>query len=250
MREGFRHRAHIPHGSITWWWGRPGRGGAPDRPEPGMAGVVPVLVAVCVVVLRVAAVAAPEPSSVTVTGFISPKVPQDRLSKELPSLFAMKVNRLSPTDGTGDEPVESSAWLAARNGAWMSTMFWQNIAGLLVLLFLALTGAWPISSRYRLVLAASNWPLLFSTISSFSGTSAATVGWCAADSSSSMAWELVSALLLARSGASNGVQPSNGSMNASSRVLSLPLASSVEPGMLAELDAVSCAVWPVAGSSR
>jgi Aldo/keto reductase family len=72
-------------------------------------------------------------------------VPQDRLSKDMPSLFAMNVYRLSPTDGTGDEPVESSAWLAARNGVWMSTMFWQNIAGLLDLLFLALIAAWPIS---------------------------------------------------------------------------------------------------------
>src|ERR1700722_18900029 len=242
--------AHIPDGSITRWWGRPVRVGAPRVPEPGIAGVVEVLVAVCLVVLRVAAVAAPEPSSVTVTGSVRPKVSQERLSKDMPSLFAMNVNRLSPTDGTGDEPVVSSAWLAARNGAWMSTMFWQNIAGLLVLLFCALTGAWPISSRYRLVLAASNWPLLFSTISSFSGTSAATVGWCADDSSSSIAWELVSALLFARSGAWKGVQPSSGSINASSRVLSLPLASSVESGIFAVLDAVSCAVWPVAGSSR
>src|SRR6202020_2758798 len=174
---------------------------------PGIAGVAPVLVAVCLVVLRVAAVAAPEPSSVTVTGAFRPKASQERLLKDMPSLFAKKVNRLSPTDGTGDEPVESSAWLAATHGVWMSTMFWQNIAGLLDLLLWALTGAWPISSRYRLVLATSNWPLLFSTISSFSGTSAATVGWCAADSSSSMAWELVSALLLARSGASKGGRP-------------------------------------------
>ena len=64
------------------------------------------------------------------------------------------------------------------------------------------------------------------------------------------AWELVGALLFARSGAWKGVQPRSGSMNASSRVLSLPLASSVEPGMFAELAAVSCAVCPVAGSSR
>ena len=35
-------------------------------------------------------------------------------------------------------------------------MFWQNIAGLLVWLFWTLIGAWPISARYRLVLAASN----------------------------------------------------------------------------------------------
>ena len=39
-------------------------------------------------------------------------------------------------------------------------------------------------------------------------------------------------------------------MNASSSVLSLPLASVVEPGMLAAFAVVSCAVWPVAGFSR
>ena len=57
-------------------------------------------------------------------------------------------------------------------------------------------------------------------------------------------------MLLARSGAWNGVQPSVGSMNASTRMLSLPLASVVEPGMLAAFAAVSCAVCPVAGFSR
>ena len=39
-------------------------------------------------------------------------------------------------------------------------------------------------------------------------------------------------------------------MNRSSRVLSLPFSSSVDPAMLPALDAVSCAVCPVAGLSR
>ena len=39
-------------------------------------------------------------------------------------------------------------------------------------------------------------------------------------------------------------------MNRSSRVLSLPFASIVEPGTLPALAVVSCAVCPVAGLSR
>ena len=48
----------------------------------------------------------------------------------------------------------------------------------------------------------------------------------------------------------NGVQPSAGSMNLSTRALSLPLDSAWVPVMLASLAAVSWAVWPVAGLSR
>ena len=48
----------------------------------------------------------------------------------------------------------------------------------------------------------------------------------------------------------NGVQPSVGSMNASSRMLSLPFASVVAPAMLPAFAVVSCAVCPVAGLSR
>src|ERR1700689_4897629 len=75
-------------------------------------------------------------------------------------------------------------------------------------------------------------------------------GWFFAARSSSIAWEDVGWPLLARSGAWNGVQPSVGSMNRSSRVLSLPFSSSVGPAMLPALDVVSCAVCPVAGLSR
>ena len=129
-------------------------------------------------------------------------------------------------------------------------MFWQKFTGLLVLLFWALIGAWPISSRYRLVLAGSRLPLASSTISSFSGTRAATLGWFLVASSSSSACEVAGALLFPRSGASMGVHPSTGSMNPSRRVLSLPLSSFWAPVRLASLAAVSCAVWPVVGSSR
>ena len=52
-------------------------------------------------------------------------------------------------------------------------------------------------------------------------------------------------------GAVNGVQPSAGSTNLSSRPLSLPLDSTVVPGHgRPALAAVACAVWPVAGLNR
>ena len=76
-----------------------------------------------------------------------PKFWQPRLVKDMLSRLARKVNRVSPTVGTGDEPVANRFWLAAMKGVWMSTRFWQNIAGLLVRSFRALIGAWPISSR-------------------------------------------------------------------------------------------------------
>src|ERR1700744_3058781 len=166
------------------------------------------------------------------------------------SRLARKVNRLLPTAVTGDWPVASVVWLAEMNGVWRLIMFWQYMAGLLVWVFWLLTGAWPTSSRYRLVLAVLTLPLPSSPISSFSGTSASRFGVFFSDSSSSIACEEVGWPLLARSGAWNGVQPSTGSMNRSSRVLSLPFSSSVEPGTLAAFDVVSCAVCPVAGLSR
>ena len=97
------------------------------------------------------------------------------------------------------------------------------------------------------VLVTSKFPLPSSVISSFSGTSAVMAGWFFAASSSSIAWEDVGWLLLARSRTWNGVQPRTGSMNRSSRVLSLPFSSGAEPAMLAAFDVVSCAVCPVAG---
>src|SRR6201996_3523873 len=107
------------------------------------------------------------------------------------SRLARKVNRLLPTAVTGDWPVASVAWLAEMNGVWKLIMFWQNIAGLLAWLFWLLTGAWPTSARYRLVLATSTLPLPSSTISSFSGTSASGLGVFFSDSSSSSACEEV-----------------------------------------------------------
>ena len=114
----------------------------------------------------------------------------------------------------------------------MLTMFWQYIAGLSFRLF------WRVDRRLadlrpvQVGLGRVELPLASSTISSFSGTSAVMPGWFLAASSSSSAWEVVGVLLLARSGAMNGVQPSAGSMNSSIRVLSLPLTSSVEPGQV------------------
>ena len=75
-------------------------------------------------------------------------------------------------------------------------------------------------------------------------------GWFFAARSSSSAWEVAGWLLLPRSGAVNGVQPSVGSKNASTRMLSLPFASVVAPARLPAFAVVSCAVCPVAGLSR
>ena len=66
-------------------------------------------VAVCGVVLKVAATPTPLASRVTVTGSVRPKFWQLRLVKDMLSRFAMKVNRLLPTAGTGDWPVASTA---------------------------------------------------------------------------------------------------------------------------------------------
>ena len=69
--------------------------------------------------------AAPFPSRTTVTGLVRPKFWQPRFVKDMLSRLAMKVSRFSPTAGTGVARVASRAWLAARNGVWMFTMFWQ-----------------------------------------------------------------------------------------------------------------------------
>ena len=87
--------------------------------------MAPGLVAVCWVVLKVAAVATPLASRVTVTGLVSPKLAQLRLVKDISIRLARKVSRLLPTAGTGDGAVASSAWLALRNAVWTLTMFWQ-----------------------------------------------------------------------------------------------------------------------------
>src|SRR5215469_9056725 len=88
------------------------------------------------------------------------------------------------------------------------------------------------------------------TMPSFSGTRAAFFGSFLSANSSSSACEVVSAPWLPRSGASNGVQPSAGSRKSSISALSLPLTSTLAPGMRALLAAVNCAVRPVAGLSR
>ena len=73
--------------------------------------------------------------------------------------------------------------------------------------------------------------------------------FCLADSSFSACDALAPAGLVGL-GAVNGVQPSAGSTNLSSRPLSLPLVSVVSWARLAALAAVACAVWPVFGLNR
>src|SRR5207302_7543204 len=122
--------------------------------------------------------------------------------------------------------------------------------GLSHLSFCGLMAGWPTSARYMLVLAGSRLPLASSVIGLFSGTRAGIRGMFLAASSSSSACEVAGVLLLARSGAMNGVQPSAGSRNLAIRALSLPLDSAWLPVMLASLAAVFWAVWPVAALSR
>src|ERR1700724_4470288 len=101
---------------------------------------------------------------------------------------------------------------------------------------------WPISDRYRLVLSALN-ALLTSVLSSFSGTSAAGAVAVATAESALSACESLGVPPIDRSGARNGVQPSVGSRNAVSSLLSLPLTSFVAFGSAAALAALNCAVW-------
>src|SRR5450755_4926605 len=111
--------AQAPEGSCTLWCERPHRcQGHGARPPP-------VFLAFCAVVLVVAAVAAPLPSSVTVTGSVRPKPWQLRLVNDMARRFAMKVNRLLPTPGTGEASVASTPWSLDRNLACTLTMFWQ-----------------------------------------------------------------------------------------------------------------------------
>src|SRR6201996_1852653 len=154
-----------------------------------------------------APVAAPAPLTTTWTGLCRPNSLQPRLSNDWSNRFAMNVYSVSPTVGTGDGATASAAWLAARNGVWIFTRFWQNIAGLLLALVWLSTGASPISDRYRSVLARLGEAPGPCPISSFSGIRAACAGWFLAASSSSRAWDVAILPPLSRLGASNGVQP-------------------------------------------
>src|SRR5262249_56949909 len=91
------------------------RPGAPPPfppPPPLPPPLVPAPAACCGVVLMVADMAAPFPSRTTWTGLVRPKFLQPRLSKDMSSRLARKVNRLSPTSATGDGPAAKVAWLA------------------------------------------------------------------------------------------------------------------------------------------
>src|SRR4029077_10748500 len=88
----------------------------------------PVTLAVCAVVLNVAAVATPLPSTVSVTGLVRPKLWQFRLPNEALSLAARKLARLLPSAGTGEAVPVSIAASSFSLGVWMLTMFWQYCA--------------------------------------------------------------------------------------------------------------------------
>ena len=94
-----------------------------------------------------------------------------------------------------------------------------------------------------------NCPLT-SSCGSLTGSSATVPFWCCLADSSFSACDALAPFGLVVLGAVNGVQPSAGSTNESSRPLSLPLVSSVSPGRLAWLAAVAWVVWPVFGLNR
>src|SRR5580700_6764367 len=162
------------------------------------------------------------------TGFARWNCWQPSLVKDTLRSFARKASRLSAVAVTGDWPVASSFWLAARNGVWMSTRFWQYIAGLLDLSVAALTGAWPSSLRYWSVFAGSDSSPSITTWS-FSGTSAALFGGYAAAAISSSASERVGTLASDWSGTSYGAHPRIGSTYWSSTAFALLTWSSVDP---------------------
>ena len=112
------HAVRRRRGPASRWCGRPHRCHGHGAPPP------PFL-AFCGVVLRVAAMAAPSPSRVTVTGLVRPKFWQFRLVNDIARRLAMKVNRLLPTPGPGRPSVASRAWSLARNSVCMLGMFWQ-----------------------------------------------------------------------------------------------------------------------------
>ena len=82
------------------------------------------------------------------------------------------------------------------------------------------------------------------------GSSAIVPFWFARADSSFSACDALAPAGLVGLGAVNGVQPSAGSTNLSSRPLSLPLFSTVASVSWPALAAVACADLPVTGSNR
>src|SRR5215472_18037777 len=120
---------------------------APPPAGPALAPVVvAVTLAVCAVVLNVAAVATPFPSSVSVTGLVRPKFWQFRLPNEPLSRAARKLARLLPRAGTGEAVPVSGFASSFSLGAWMLTMFWQYLAAFCWVLVLN-SGRWSVSAR-------------------------------------------------------------------------------------------------------
>src|SRR5512133_3946074 len=111
---------------------------APPPPRPAPAPVlVPVTLAVCCVVLNVAPVATPFPSSVRVTGLVRPKVWQVRLPNDALSRAARKLARLLPSAGTGEAVPVSMAASSFSLGVAMLIMFWQYLAAFRLVFVLA-----------------------------------------------------------------------------------------------------------------
>ena len=71
------------------------------------------------------AVATPFPSRVTVTGLVSPKLPQLRLTNDIDSRLPRNVARLLPTAATGVPKLVSFARSRLLRAGAMLTMFWQ-----------------------------------------------------------------------------------------------------------------------------
>ena len=109
--------------------------------------------ATCGVVLRVAAMATPWPLRMSLTVLCRPKCAQPRLVKDALSLAAMKVNRLLPVAGAGDGKFCSALFCSLRNGVWMLSMSWQNVAAFSFAMAELSVGVAPLGSR--------GWPTLF-----------------------------------------------------------------------------------------
>src|SRR5712671_7606026 len=116
---------------------------APPPPWPAPAPlVVPVTLAVCAVVLNVAPVATPLPSTVSVTGLVRPKFWQFRLPNEPLSLAARKLARLLPSAGTGEAVPASRVASSFSLGVWTLTMFWQYRAAFWLVFVRNGSGGW------------------------------------------------------------------------------------------------------------
>src|ERR1700730_5719703 len=182
-------------------------------------------------------------------GLVRPKFLQFRLANEPASRAARKVARLLPRAGTGEAVPVSIGASSFSLGVAMLIMFRQYRPAFRSRLVLNRRSGWSVSARYMLVLPRLNCPPT-SSCGLLTGSSAIGPFWFARADSSFSACDALCPARLVLLGAVNGVQPSAGSTNLSSRPLSLPLLSTVALGMAATLAAVACADLPVAGAHR